>query len=208
MNIFAQNKRRLPKIYSLKLGAWLLSLYALAGSLNGQSLQTSKREVAGQRIVQAESVSLRDGHSPRFVTYKEHTIPVAQFRTDMNQHLGLPEGSEFRLSRSEQSTIPGMVSHRFQQYYNGVEIEGADIVAHEQDGYMSYINGLMFQTNFSNTGRIVLSESAAIARAKQAVVGSEKEKSPQVTLLLHSRGFTYKPESYRLAYKVDLPASS
>lgn len=80
--------------------------------------------------------------------------------------MGLTNDDEMKLVRTDADG--NMQHHRFQQYYKGIKIEGAEFIVHEKNGYASSGNGkLVYKLN--KIVQPVISEQLALSKALEFV---------------------------------------
>lgn len=97
------------------------------------SAQTSRDELKG--ILTEES-------NDRWMVFDQplDMSPQAFFKEYRNQ-LGLTSEDEMKLIKSRKSTLKGLEIQTYQQYYNGIEVKGATMVAQVKEGKLTVLQG-------------------------------------------------------------------
>jgi len=142
---------------------------------------------------------------------------VRQHKTD----LGLTHLDELLLYRSDADAV-GFVHYRYQQYHQGVKVDGAELLVHEKDGYVRSLNGKLVRGLNVAGVRPALTAGTALDIALRQVPAErylwelpEAEKmlrrvkndptatfEPKPELVLQAPGFTHKPNDFRLAWRL------
>jgi Zn-dependent metalloprotease len=133
--------------------------------------------------------------------------------------LGLTELDELIPYRSDADAL-GFIHHRYRQYHQGVQVDGAELLVHEKDGHVRSLNGKLVRgLNVSNV-RPALAAGTALNLALQHVPAErylwespEAEAMlrrvkndpaatflPKPELVLVAPGFTQKPSDFRAAW--------
>lgn len=126
----------------------------------------------------------------------------------------------------EQKDRDGQTHYRYQQTWNGYPVDAAVLIAHTSNDKVYSINGNVYQ-NFTTGSSESVSENDALLSA-MSHVGAETYKwespaeeehykweqndpsktyFPTGTLVLVSDDYSFRPESFRLAWKFDIYAS-
>ena len=92
-----------------------------------------------------------------------------QYLTEVKYDLKLKEPEEeFRLKLVETDEL-GQVHTRLQQFYNGIEVYGAELIVHNVAGNITHANGNYYPTPVLQEVRTRLNERQAIELAKEVV---------------------------------------
>ncbi|MBT1690658.1 M4 family metallopeptidase [Dawidia soli] len=141
---------------------------------------------------------------PRAIEFKKGTVTAAQFLADIHRYLGVP--ADFTFAEAEPSTDKlGMRHHLLQQYYKGIALEGMDYRVHEKEGYVVSANGKAVR-NIALEMQTPLSKEQAGRLAGQYLHAADTAVRPGRTLIV-SKGFTFAPESFAIAYQFDVEIS-
>ena len=163
--------------------------------------------------------------APSFVKfYKGKELDLDAFKTWTIKNFRMDPAMGFELVRVDDDKL-GHKHYRYQQTYNGVPVEFATWIVHTNNDKVYSMNGLLYPTL---TGAVnpSLSESSALNYALD-FVGADvykwelpieeefikrEQKNPNATffpngeLVLVSDQVSFKPDSYRLAYKFNIYA--
>jgi bacillolysin len=140
----------------------------------------------------------------------------------LRQELELTSQDEVRKLKEESDNI-GFSHERFQQYFNGVKVEHANIVAHSTSGRVAGFNGEFFDIPSNFVVKASLSESAALQSAIR-FTGAKKymweQADADASAKIMNNGQSFLPkgelviikdfteqENLHLAYKFDIYAS-
>ncbi len=201
------------------IGAVLTFVFLWCGTVSAfaqkQPRETSllSGTAAAQRVSHAENVQLRDDRSPAMITFQARAMRSQEFLGNIQGALGLSKNTAFE-QKALKSDARGSKHYRFQQHYHGVPVEGSDIRVHEDAGYISSVNGRMLAEDLTIAAEPQLSEDAAFTAALQHIDMSRSEAYTETrlddlgALMLHSRGYSFLPDSYRLTYRFDVYASN
>lgn len=151
--------------------------------------------------------------SPTFVTL-EQSLPASQKQAAFEQHLQFTSNDELRSAQVFQDAL-GFTHEKFQQYYQGVKVEGGTYTLHMQNGNIKLMTGFFADINNVNTSPS-LPESAALGAAVSYVGASRYEwqeaapagqmpaQMPQGELVILPDADSRVPA--RLAWKFDIYA--
>ncbi|MBK9336653.1 MAG: M4 family metallopeptidase [Lewinellaceae bacterium] len=134
--------------------------------------------------------------------------------------LGLTERDELLLYRTDTDAL-GFAHHRYQQYYQGVPVDGGELLVHEKDGFVRTLNGKLVRGLQTNV-RPALPAADALQRALQHISAQrymwESPRAeallrritnnpkatfyPQPELVLVAPGFTQKPADFQIAWRL------
>ncbi|MEO1261558.1 MAG: M4 family metallopeptidase [Bacteroidota bacterium] len=143
---------------------------------------------------------------------------VARYR----QHLGLGLGDELRLYRVDEDNI-GFTHYRYQQYFNGIKVQGSQLLVHEKGGLVKTLNGkLTRRLNTDVNAKITREKAIENALkympsqrymwenqgAEQMLKRIKRDPAatyyPQPELVLVDAAFSQKASEYRLAYSLEV----
>ena len=79
-----------------------------------------------------------------FISYQDEQYTKEQVLRSFSDLRSLPAGSELAVSRDVSDDI-GMRHYTYQQYVNGVKVEGCYLLLHEKDGYIKSVNGRLLE---------------------------------------------------------------
>jgi Zn-dependent metalloprotease len=141
---------------------------------------------------------------PRAVEFKEGTVAVSEFITNIRTYFNIPP--EFSFTETESSTDQLGIKHRYlQQYHKGIAIDGMGYRVHEKNGFVKSANGksvrsinIDVQTN--------LNEHQAFQNAVRALNTKDTTRQ-QGKKLIVSKNFIFTPESFSVAYVFDIDVS-
>jgi Zn-dependent metalloprotease len=141
---------------------------------------------------------------PRAVEFEAGTVAPSYFLTNINRHFNIP--AEFTFVEAESNTDNLGMRHRLlQQYYNGIPLEGMGYRVHEKNGFVTSANGRAIR-NIKLNVQTGISEEMAFQMAinhlhsKDSVFRRGKK-------LIVSKGFTFAPESFSIAFQFDIDVS-
>jgi Zn-dependent metalloprotease len=141
---------------------------------------------------------------PRAIEFKERTVTASSFVTNIHHYLNIPP--EFTFIEAESNTDKLGMRHRLlQQYYKGIPLEGMVYRVHEKDSFMTSANGKAVRKINLDT-QVTLNEEQAFHMAvkylqtKDSVYRSGRK-------LIVSKGFTFTPESFSVAFQFDMDVS-
>lgn len=167
----------------------------------------------------AKPYSVTNKNDAYFVKFPEKPMASATAETIKNI-FELREQDEWQF-KSEMTDNLGVTHRRYQQQYLGLNVFGGEVIVHEKSGKIETING-HFYPNINANVIAGISEQMAIAKAKQHIgaeqwqweTGNESyynqmtggSLQPTATLILVPENGDFRPEAFRLAYKVNINA--
>ncbi len=169
-----------------------------------QSLRVAANTISSSNTGTGKFYYANRNEPPRAIEFKERTVATSYFLTNINQYFNIP--AEFTFIEVESNTDDLGMRHRLlQQYYNGVMLEGMGYRVHEKDGFMTSVNGRAVRDIKLDTQATVSEETAfqlAInyLNTKDSVFRHGKK-------LIVSKGFTFTPESFSIAFQFDIDVS-
>lgn len=124
----------------------------------------------------------------------------------LNTYLTIPVGNTF--SQISKTTDNYSITHtKYQQYYNGIKVEGAVYMVHDKDNYVSLMNGEFKPVAPNTSTQATLSETNALINAKNSLRGvSNFATVPPAELVFIDPQMS--GSSVRLAYKFSLFSST
>jgi Zn-dependent metalloprotease len=141
---------------------------------------------------------------PRAIEFKEKTVASSYFLTNINHYFNI--SSEFTFIEAESNTDNLGMRHRLmQQYYKGIPIEGMSYRVHEKNGFVTSANGKAVR-NIRLDAQTTIGEEQAFHLALK-YLNSKDTVSRQGKKLIVSKGFTFAPESFSIAYQFDIDVS-
>ena len=178
---------------SLLLFLSLLICFKTFGQLSTNALSANQPMGANQEWIQVPATL---------------QLNTKTFFKEYSKQLGLPENSEMELVRQESE--PNHWNHyRYQQYYSGIKVLGAEYVLHEHDKNIISANGRI-ESNIDVNTQAAINATEAIEIALQKDNSSkyiwdvEPTNIPQAELLIMDKEYPNKSGTYLLAYKIDL----
>lgn len=142
---------------------------------------------------------------PRAVQFKDGTVAASSFLNNINQFFNLTSEYSFKPVESNSDEL-GMRHHLLQQYYKGVALEGQQYRVHEKRGFVTAINGRIVNNVNVNTEAVITQEQA-YQIATQHLNAKDSGALRQGIKLIVSKGFTFAPGSFAIAYEFDITVS-
>ncbi len=139
-----------------------------------------------------------------------------EFFSQYKSLMGLKDDDDMKLVRTDGDGV--MQHHRFQQYYKGIKIEGAEFIIHEKDEYANSGNGKLVH-DMNKSIQPLISEAAALNKALDIVPSSKyKLKSNDVNNLTSTQyhpkselvfqksnpDILFTPENFKLCFHFDI----
>ncbi len=155
---------------------------------------------------------------------KDSKVTSFNFFDVLAKDLGMTEKEKFNLVKSEQDELR-ITHYRYQQTYKDIKVEGGELLLHEQNRFLSTVNGYFFDSLNINTNPAITPQAAIQLAMKD--VGAEKwmwespdqerflkettEDSnatyvPKTELLIAPVNGFFKRENFRLCYKINIAA--
>ena len=185
-------------------------LFLLIGFAVGPIMAQQNARVATNAISSSDTGSGKlyyvnnSNEPPRAIEFKERTVTASQLLSNLNQYFDIP--AEYTFTQVESNTDDlGMQHHFLQQYYQGVPVEGMGYRVHEKDGFVTSANGRAIR-NIELDTQAGISEEQAFRmalnylQAKDTVFRNARK-------LIVSKGFTFTPESFYIAFQFDISVS-
>lgn len=172
-----------------------------------------------------ETIFYAKNGNPDWLVIRENVQISA---TDLiRQHLGdlgLSDQDELLLYRTDTDPL-GFTHYRYQQYHRGVEVDGAELLIHEKDGFVRSLNGKLVRGLDANP-QSRLTSADAIGAALKYVGGTQymwevpaaeamlkRIKNnpaatyyPQPELVLMTPGFSQGPALFQPAWRMNVYA--
>lgn len=156
------------------------------------------------------------------VMHQQYQVPAATFFQTFQKQLGLSQADDMVL-REKSEEQAGIISYRYQQHYMGVPIHGATFILHEQNGVVTYANGLIvchFQKPFvpifaaDDAVQLAILTTGATEYAweneglendlKETMQDDKATYYPTPKLMFYSHNGSGDARDYRLAYEVSV----
>ena len=142
---------------------------------------------------------------PRAIEFKEKTVTASYFLANINRYFNIP--AEFTFIEAESNTDNLGMRHRLlQQYYKGIPLEGLGYRVHEKDGFITSANGKAVR-NIKLDTQTTVSEEQAFHLAVKYLQYKGYRRSEHGKKLIVSKGFTFTPESFSIAFQFDIDVS-
>lgn len=141
---------------------------------------------------------------PRAIEFEERTVTASYFLANVNHFFNIPAELAFKEEESNTDNL-GMRHRLLQQYYNGIPVEGMGYRVHERDGFVTSANGRAVRKIHVDT-EAILSEAQAFDLAIK-YLNSKDTTAGDGRKLIVSKGFTFTPESFFLAFQFDIDVS-
>ena len=200
------------------LCCFTLSLYADKADKEAKEIESDFHEA----VVKME----KNGNSPTHMKFLEDAeLTVATFFSEYQKFYGFSADNEMQVLRSHDDRMG--THHRYDQYYKGVKVFGAQYILHEREGKIWMANGhLVHGLNVNVSPK--LSEEAALeaalkhigaksymweAEENEAFLKAEQDDEnatfyPKGELMLTSGRHAMEAKSMRLTYRFDIYASN
>lgn len=188
----------------------LLSLSIVLVCASISNAQVYKGENAASRIQGAEMVEYSDqSQMPTFIVFSEnssHRKSVKNPAATIKELLKLRNEDQLIASQKEVDFL-GYTNTRYQQYYKNIPVEGAQYLAHEKNGGLDCINGLLFKVGDVNTTP-TLTEAQALQKALAHVGASEymwenQKEVDNMRSAFDDPTFNYDPTGKLVIYPID-----
>ncbi|HYF67219.1 MAG TPA: M4 family metallopeptidase [Ohtaekwangia sp.] len=141
---------------------------------------------------------------PRAIAFNEKTVTTAHFLTNINHYFDIPEAFTFKETESNTDHI-GMQHRLMQQYYQDIPIEGMGYRVHEKNGFITSANGKAVR-KISPDLQTTISEEQAFNLAVK-YLNTKDTVFRRGKKLIVSKGFTFMPESFSIAFQFDIDVS-
>lgn len=172
---------------------------------------------------QALKTFVKANSTENFISYKTNNpltaeLLVKRYKTD----LGLSNNDELHVLKKENDAL-GFTHYRYQQFYKGVEVFGAQYLIHEKNNSLTSSNGKLAKGIEATTGSAIppsqaIQKAITFIGAKQymwEINGNEQELKrikndvnatyfPTAKLVWFDKYFTQVGGQYQLAYKVEV----
>ncbi|MEO6903934.1 MAG: M4 family metallopeptidase [Bacteroidia bacterium] len=188
----------------------LLSLSIALVCASISNAQVYKGENAASRIQGAELVEYSDQSAmPTFIVFSPNSNyrkSVKNSATTIKELLKLRNEDQLIASQNEVDYL-GYTNTRYQQYYKNIPVEGAQYLAHEKNGGLDCINGLLFNVGDVNTTP-TLTEPQALQKALAHVGASkymweDQQEVANMRAATDDPTFNYDPKGELVIYPID-----
>jgi|AntAceMinimDraft_17_1070374.scaffolds.fasta_scaffold03386_3 Zn-dependent metalloprotease len=162
-------------------------------------------------------------HNSSWIQFRENKkINPSSVFQDYKKAFGLEKNDEMRVSRIETDKLE-FTHYRYQQYYKGITIEGAEYLIHAKNGIAISGNGKIVKNlSLNNISQISSDQAVNIAinyvnadiymwESKNTELILKKNKNnpdasfyPKAKLIIVDKKYSCIGKNYRLAYKVDV----
>jgi len=133
------------------------------------------------------------------LSLKKQQVRLAALETDFNKVLGLSPDYTF-VKTKERMDKRGISHASYQQYFQGIKIDGGIVLVHIKNGLVTSLNGTI-ATAADIAVKSVIAEDAALGIAKKELNVISTIKSYPVELVI-APSYENKRRSFVLAYKV------
>jgi Zn-dependent metalloprotease len=142
--------------------------------------------------------------APRAIEFTGTGVSYQDFATNINQYLNV--SGEFAFVEKENNIDQlGIRHHHLQQYYKGIALEGMGYRVHEKNGVVTSANGKAMRA-IQVPREATLSERQCFQLAIQ-VLQTKDTTNQRGKKLIVSKGFTFLPESFSIAYQFEIDIS-
>ena len=139
-------------------------LFLLPLEINAQKRKPS----FSNYFTNANVIRVSNSQIPIDIKFKKGIQPALNsFFTEFNKTFSLTNDDDFKLVRKSKDKL-GETHYRYNQYYKGIEVVGAQYILHEKSGYIRAANGMLVN-NLNLNVNPKLSEQSALNAALQEV---------------------------------------
>ena len=195
----SKNVSKLPRI-----------LLVVALSIATWTATAQKRIPAPATIVTSPGIAGQQSYysdpnePPGAIEFKEGTVSSSQFIAKMNSYLNIPQDFTFTQTGANTDDL-GMLHREFQQYYKGIPVENMIYRVHEKGGFLTAVNGratrnVRLETHTSISEEHVFQIALNHLQSRDTVFRNAKK-------LIVSKGFTFTPGSFTVAFQFDIDVS-
>lgn len=140
----------------------------------------------------------------RAIEFRDRQVTASEFTANINRYFDIP--LEFTFLEKESNTDELGMHHRLlQQYYKGIPLDGMGYRIHEKGGFVISANGRSVR-NIKTDVQANISEQQAFELAKK-YLNTKDTTIRHGKKLLVSKGFTFAPESFSIAFQFDIDVS-
>jgi Zn-dependent metalloprotease len=183
---------------------FILVSLSLGDSIAQQGVTSRARTLGTTNTSTGKTYYGNRNEAPRAIEFNPRTVTIAQFLKDINRYFNIP--AEFTFVEVESNTDQLGMRHRLlRQYYKGIPLEGMGYRVHERDGFVTSANGKAVR-NINIDTHAIISESQAFSLAVKYLQTADTVFRQPKTLIV-SRGFTFTPESFAIAFQFDMDVS-
>ena len=169
-----------------------------------QSLSVTANAISSSNTGTGKFYYANRNEPPRAIEFKERTVTAAYFLGNINHYFNIP--AEFTFIEAESNTDHLGMQHRLlQQYYKGIPLEGLGYRVHEKDGFVTSANGRAIRSIKMDTQTTISEEYAFQLAVKYLDAKDTVFRHGQK--LIVSKGFTFTPESFSIAFQFDIDVS-
>src|SRR5688572_6434843 len=183
---------------------FLLFSFSVGRIMAQQSLTVTANAISSSNTAIGKFYYGNRNEPPRAIEFKERTVAITNFITNINQYFNIP--AEFSFIEAESNTDHIGMRHRLlQQYYKGIPVEGMGYRVHEKDGFITSANGRAVR-NINSEIQATVSEEQAFQIAV-TYLNTKDNVFRHGKKLLVSKAFTFAPESFFIAFQFDIDVS-
>ncbi|HYC86315.1 MAG TPA: M4 family metallopeptidase, partial [Chryseosolibacter sp.] len=169
--------------------------------------QNSRVNVSAVATPDPRDGKVYQGHGnepPRAIEFEAGTVTASNFLANINKYFNIPADFTFIEAESNADGL-GMRHRHLQQYYKGIPVEGMGYRVHEKDGFVRSANGKAVR-EIKLDENIRLSEEHAFQLAVKHLATRDTVFRSGKKLIV-SKGFTWRPESFAIAFQFDVDVS-
>lgn len=179
----------------------ILSVFFIGHVMAQKRLNATASAISSSNTGQGIIYYANRNEPPRAIEFKEKTVSSSYFLANINSYFNIP--AEYTFTEAESNTDNLGMKHRLlQQNYKGIPLEGMGYRVHEKNGFVTSANGKAAR-DINLDPQITLSEHQAFHLAKQ-YLQTKDTTVQQGKKLIVSKGFTFAPESFSIAFQFDI----
>lgn len=222
-----KNSRLLQSFLRLSLQLQCMFILLLVLFINTSAHSQKNAFQTSRYIAEARITFNQTLESPIGLRFKHGSQPtVSSFFDEYRKAFPFSEDNGMRLWQRIPDQL-GQTHYRFNQYYKGIEVVGAQYILHEENGFVRYANGRLVQG--LNLSIIPMASESQALKAALKVVGAKsymwesdaneaflkrEQNDPNATfypkgeLKLSSGHNELLPENFHLVYRFDIYAEN
>ncbi|MDR6241066.1 M4 family metallopeptidase [Aureibacter tunicatorum] len=213
------------KLEKLRLSHRILTLFSALLLTSFQLSAQSQNGPIGGTGSSSKIVRLSDTNGTGIIRFIEENQPFSSFLQRLYSDLRVHPQLTFRL-KSQYTDHIGFTHYRYEQLFNGILVDGIEIVAHVKKGYVKTITGAIAHFPQESEGPTTpgrqISESSVLDIAKSHIgaqryswepepgsrPGAPMPPAPQPEKVYLPRDISNLASGYRLAFKINVEAAS
>lgn len=155
---------------------------------------------------------------------KNYTISANNFFQKFSNELGIKTIDKFKYIQSQKDNL-GYTHYRYDQYYNGIRVDGGQLILHEKGGKLDLVNGNFYnglkitttpaitkEKALEISRRFIMNESPSsgndnFKKARQDGKESKSVNYAEPKLVIAPKDGKYSLENFRLTYLVNITSS-